>query len=243
MNEVLRNEITTQLGFSNRIDVEGTEYYEWVITSTRPFSWILYVKNPNRSAARWLGFKRNTWPRSQVKTETGTGIGGILGRFCNRTGTSNDAERARNGLDSVLIQFDQICVLVLCVPLSSDVCVLLLNEPKRTRRSFPRASDETAVNLFGNQFTNHITQLMNSIQGLFFNERCLIQSKIQSVESCLTHTQQLQREIRWFSRSWNLRAHPQAQRHSSCAETGSQHVSSSQQNTGFLSRSWTNQGD
>ncbi|XP_074637845.1 hexosaminidase D-like isoform X2 [Acropora palmata] len=28
MNEVLRNEITTQLGFSNRIDVEGTEYYD-----------------------------------------------------------------------------------------------------------------------------------------------------------------------------------------------------------------------
>lgn len=28
MNEVIRNEITTQLGFSNRIDVEGTEYYE-----------------------------------------------------------------------------------------------------------------------------------------------------------------------------------------------------------------------
>lgn len=135
MNEVLRNEITTQLGFSNRIDVEGTEYYEWVITSTRPFSWILYVKNPNRSAARWLGFKRNTWPRSQVKTETGTGIGGILGRFCNRTGTSNDAERARNGLDSVLIQFDQICVLVLWVPLSSDVCVLLLNEPTNNNKA------------------------------------------------------------------------------------------------------------
>lgn len=29
MNEVLRNEITTQLGFSNRIDVEGTEYYDY----------------------------------------------------------------------------------------------------------------------------------------------------------------------------------------------------------------------
>lgn len=28
MNEVIRNEITTQLGFSIRIDVEGTEYYE-----------------------------------------------------------------------------------------------------------------------------------------------------------------------------------------------------------------------
>ena len=49
----------------------------------------------------------------------------VIGRFSNRTGTSDDDRRARGTL-LILLQFDHICVLELCEPLSSEVPDLLL---------------------------------------------------------------------------------------------------------------------
>lgn len=53
----------------------------------------------------------------------------VIGRFSNRSGTSDDDGRAR-GTFLILLQFDHICVLELREPLSSDVPDLLLTHSR-----------------------------------------------------------------------------------------------------------------
>ena len=65
-------------------------------------------------------------------------------RFSNRTGTSDDDCRAR-GITWILVWFDHIWVFVLHTPSSSDVPVLLLNQPLLDYKKSPLTLSPSSI--------------------------------------------------------------------------------------------------